>query len=264
MKKISLCIGALIALFLICRPLWIAFHKSQGFSVSKMSASLPFEKQWEVPPPSQEQLEEIFNQKFHFLSAGYQAYAFMSEDEKTIIKFFRMKRLTHSWLDPLFHPDKVKTHKKNLYLLFDAYKLAYDKMGEDAGLVYIHLNQTDFIHKKLSITDQSGKEHLIDLDKVHFALQEKAEPLFIYLLKFVEQKDKEGLQKAMDALLTLIQRRQTQGIGDEDRGIAENYGFIGERPIQFDIGRIYKGKFEGEYEEILRRLHWWVQLNPIP
>lgn len=258
---------ALIFVFFVCRSLWFSYHKSPGFTVSKMTASIPHKKQWEIEEPSslqKEQLKEIFEQKFHFLSAGYQSYAFISEDEKTIIKFFRMKRLSYSFTDPIFHPHKVEMHKKNLSLIFDAYKLAYDELRDDAGLLYIHLNKTDFLKKSLSITDQEGHEHFIDLDKAHFIVQEKAEPLFVHLHKYIERQDKEGFEKAVNALLALIKRRHEKGIGDEDKGIAENYGFIGDRPIQFDIGRIYKGNFEGEYEEILKRLNWWMHLNPIP
>lgn len=269
MKKIKPFIwgAALIFLFIICRTFWFSYHKSQGFSVSKMTASIPHEEKWGLPKLSidqEERLKDIFQQRFHFFSSGYQSYAFISEDERTIIKFFRMKRLSHSMTDPFFHPQKVGMHKKNLHLIFDAYKLAYDEMREDAGLIYIHLNQTNFLKTEVAITDQEGNDHRIDLDKVHFIVQEKAEPLFVHLHKYIEKKDKEGFDKAIDALIALIKRRHEKGIGDEDRGIAENYGFIGDRPIQFDIGRIYKGKFEGEFEEIFRRLHWWMELNPIP
>lgn len=232
-----------------------------------MSAAISNRKEWEVAKPDQkqeEQLKEIFKQKFHFLASGYQSYAFISEDERTIIKFFRMKRLSYALSDHLFHPDKVEMHKKNLSLIFNAYKLAYEELREDAGLLYIHLNKTNFLKTKLSITDQGGNESLVDLDKVHFIVQEKAEPLFVHLRKFIDQNDKKGFENAKDALLALIKRRQGKEIGDEDKGIAENYGFIGERPIQFDIGRIYKGKIEGEYEEILQRLNWWMHLNPFP
>ncbi|HSX12202.1 MAG TPA: hypothetical protein VLF61_01800 [Rhabdochlamydiaceae bacterium] len=255
-----------VGLFFVGRSLWFAYHKSPGFSVSKMKASITPRKEWEVPRPEgaqEEELREIFKQKFYFLSAGYQSYAFISEDERTIIKFFRMKRLSHASTDALFHPKKVETHKKNLSLIFNPYNLAYDEFKEDSGLIYIHLNKTDFLNAMLSITDQSGREALVDLDGLHFVIQEKAESLFPYLHKFIEKKDKEGFDRAVAALLALIQRRHEKGIADEDKGIAENYGFIEDRPIQFDIGRIYKGKIEGEYEEILRRLHWWMQLNPI-
>lgn len=266
MKKSILWTLLFIGLFFGGRSLWFAYHKAPGFSVSKMKASIENKKEWEIARlegEQEERLREIFKQKFYFLSAGYQSYAFISEDEQTIIKFFRMKRLSHDAADTLFHPKKVETHKKNLDLIFNAYKLAYEELKEDSGLLYIHLNKTDFLNARLSITDQSGQENHINLDELHFVVQEKAEPLFPYLHKFIEKKDKEGFDRAVAALLALIQRRHGKGIADEDKGIAENYGFIGERPIQFDIGRIYKGKIEGEYEEILRRLDWWMQLNPM-
>ena len=256
-----------VCIILLGRQGWFFVHKSPGFSVSKMKAPIPYTPEWDVALPwgeQEERLNEIFTQKFYFYSSGYQSYAFISEDEKTIIKFFRMKRLSYSFFDPLLHPRKVELHKKNLSLIFDAYKLAYEEMREDTGLLYIHLNKTNFFKKTLSITDQKGNEHFVDLDKVSYIVQERAEPLFVHLHKYIERKDKEGFDGAVNALLALIKRRHDKGIGDEDRGISENYGFIGERPIQFDIGRIYKGNFEGEYEEILKRLNWWVHLNPIP
>lgn len=264
MKKIKYCalIFFLIVLFFSGRALWFSIHKSQGFSLSKMKASLPHRKEWEItplPPAQQEQLQELLRQKFHFLSSGYQSYAFISEDEKTIIKFFRMKRLTSSLTDPFFHPKKVKEHKKNLEAIFNAYKLAYEEMREDAGLLYIHLNQSNDLKTRITISDYSGKEQKIDLDGIYFIVQERAEPLFNHLHALLGDQEKFSL--AINSFIDLVKRRLSKGIADADKGISENYGFIGDRPIQFDIGRIYKGKEEGEYEEICRRLDWWLRLN---
>jgi hypothetical protein len=232
--------------------------KEPGFSLSKMTASLPYREKWEAEIPK-ELLEEACRQKFHFFSAGYQSYAFISEDERIIIKFFRMKRLSATLWNRLIHPKRAKANQENLELIFNGYKLAYEEMRQDAGLLCIHLNQTKDLCKKLTIVDQGGKEHRIDLDTVYFVVQEKAEPLFSYLHKRVG--DRAELNRAVEAFLALVKRRHARGIADDDQGIAENYGFVDGRPIQFDIGRIHKGSFEGEYEEILRRLHWWMHLN---
>jgi hypothetical protein len=243
-------------LAILLSVLWFSSHKSLGFSVSKITSSLPFNPHWATDPLSLSVKDEILGQKYRYLSSGAQLYAFVSEDGKYVIKFFRMKHLIPSFVD-YFRPEKKKRREENLRFVFQAYKMAYDDLKKEAGLVYVHFNKTSDLNTTLTVIDKLGRYHLIDLDKTEFIVQERAELIFSHLSKLDEGKRKE----AIAAVLSLVQCRIDKGYADHDKAVSHNYGFVGDRPIHLDIGRLYKGERKGEYKRIEERIGKWVKEN---
>ncbi len=235
------------------------FTSVEGFSEDKISSSLPIHPQWAIPVPAEAvQIKEILGSQFKFLGEGAQAYAFESADGKYVLKFFKMRRFSPSTADYLC-PHVVRRRLKNLRWVFNGYKIAYDNFRQDTGLVFIHLAKTDYLKQKALIVDDKGIEHLIDLDKTEFVLQEKAELLFDRLAKQQRVGDQLGVQKSIADVLALVKRRIDQGYADRDKGVSNNYGFVGERAIQLDIGRLYKGSKEGQFEHVEERISRWQE-----
>lgn len=230
-KRVIVIAAILLGIFI-----WSSQHTSLDFSVKKITSTLTYHPEWETAPPS----INLFDQNYSYLASGAQVYAFASDDGKYVIKFFRMEE-----------------EEQNLPAIFNAYKLAYDELREESGLVYIHLNKTNCLQKKLCVIDRLGRTHVIDLDKTEFIVQEKAELIFTRLSKLLG--DKEATQKSVDAVLGLVQRRIEKGFADQDKAVSHNYGFVGDRPIHLDIGRIFKGEKKGEYERIAARIETWLQ-----
>ena len=235
----------LFILLIFCCPLQLV-----GFSISKISSHLTYNEAWKVEEP--EGMEAIFSQPFSYLKAGSQSYAFVSQDGKYVIKFFRMSHFSPCLRD-FFRPKRAAKKRQNLNAIFGAYKLAFESMREDTGLVYLHLNKTSHLQKKLTVSDQKGKLCFIDLDKTEFVIQEKAELIFSYL----KDKDPAMFDAAVSKVLQLIDRRSEKHIFDYDYGVSNNFGFVGDRPIQIDIGRIYQADLSGQEEKarILQRIN---------
>lgn len=233
------------------------FTSTEGFSEDKISSSLPIHPQWTIPVPTEAaQIKEILGSSFKFLGEGAQAYAFESADGKYVLKFFKMRRFSPSTADYLC-PHVVRRRLKNLRWVFNGYKIAYDNFRQDTGLVFIHLAKTDYLKQKALIVDDKGIQHNIDLDKTEFVIQEKAELLFDRLAKLQKARDQQGVQKSIAGVLALVKRRIEKGYADRDKGVSNNYGFVGERAIQLDIGRLYKGSKEGQFEHVQERIHRW-------
>jgi len=236
-------------------------NKSLGFSPARITSTFSYNPDLAIEePPDLAPLKSIFQQKFKFLAVGSQSYAFVSEDGKYVVKFFMMKHLIPRISD-LWHPEKIAYRRKNLLSIFQAHKLAYDELREDAGLVYIHLNKSDHLHTQLSVMDRLGRTHQIDLDNVEFVVQEKAELIFTRLEKLLHQKDPAKVQQCIAAILQLVQRRIDRGISDHDKAVKHNYGFIGDRPVHLDIGRIEKVSKPKEYKRISQRINKWLEQN---
>ena len=241
--------------------LYRTFSSTEGFSEDKISSSLPIHPQWTIPVPAESaQIKEILGSRFKFLGEGAQAFAFESTDGKYVLKFFKMRRFSPSLADYLC-PHVVRRRFKNLRWVFNGYKIAYENFKKDTGLVFIHLAKTDYLNQTAFVIDEKGVEHQIDLDKTEFVLQEKAELLFDRLTKLQKAGDQQGTKQSIAAVLDLVKRRIDKGYADRDKGVSNNYGFVGDRPIQLDIGRLYKGVKEGQFEHVQQRIQRWQAEN---
>ena len=108
---------------------------------------------------------------------------------------------------------------------------------------------------------QQCRTQHIDLDKTEFIVQEKADLIFAHLKKLLDQGDKEKAQKCIQEVLAVVKRRMDKGISDHDKAVKHNYGFIGDRAVHFDIGRIEKVSKPKEYNRINERINTWLQAN---
>ncbi|MBS0615293.1 MAG: hypothetical protein JSR58_01920 [Verrucomicrobia bacterium] len=246
---------------IILFAVWFNQRPSLNFSLSRISAELPYRAEWEVESSSFD-MDSIFSQEFHYLASGSQSYAFESADGKYVIKFFKMKHLLWNFWDH-FRPGVVERRTRNLDSIFGAYKLCYDHLREETGLVFLHLNSTQNLHRTITISDRLHRRHEVDLDRYAFLVQEKAELVFTRMDRLRKKGDIQGVLKARDAICDLVQKRIAKGFADRDKAVSHNFGFIGDRPVQFDIGRLYKGVKQGEYERIRHRLESWMQENGV-
>ena len=242
---------------IILFALWFNQRPSLNFSLSRISAELTYHPEWEVEPPSVD-MDPIFSQEFHYLASGSQSYAFESADGKYVLKFFKMKHLTTSFSD-YFRPGKVQHRIENLQKIFDAHKLAFDHIREESGLVFLHLNPTEDMHRTITISDRLHRRHTVNLDNYAFLVQEKAELIFTHMERLLKDGDIKGVLQAQKSICSLIQNRIAKGFADQDKAVSHNYGFVGDRPVQVDIGRLFRGTKEGEYERICKRMERWME-----
>lgn len=224
-----------------------------------VSSSLPPDSRWSLSPlehEEQAQVQAILSQKFTFLGEGAQAIAFESNDGKYVLKLFKMRRFTPSLADQLC-PHVVRRRLRNLHWVFNGYKNAYHDLRKETGLVWIHLAKTHHLHQPITLIDKNGEECQLDADATEFVIQEKAELIFHRLERLYKEGKNEEAQKAIASILQLIQSRTQKGYADRDKAVSNNYGFVGDRPIQLDIGRLYKGHKDGQLEHVHRRIERW-------
>ena len=117
--------------------------QTKGFALSKIAPSFSSELVQEID----KDVLSVLDQPFHYLGKGVQCYAFVSADDKYVLKFFRMRRLLPSpWLVKMpllesYKQEKIKRKSEELFRDFTSYKIAYEQLQEETGLVYVHLNQ---------------------------------------------------------------------------------------------------------------------------
>ncbi len=236
-------------------------QQTGGFTILGISSHRPFNAMWETNPLSNSATQEVklaLNQKYSYLFSGGQAVVFASEDGQYVIKFFDQSRLQPRFLArhlPRQFFDEKKLAKKlwkrenKLDRDFSSYKLAFDELKDETGLLLVHLNPTNWIQKKLTLVDKIHIEHQIDLDGFEFILQKRAELVYPRLERLVKAGDEDGAKEALCSILQLFVTRCQKGIDDSDPDLDKNFGFIGSQAVQIDTGRFTKHTMCSRYHQ---------------
>ncbi len=243
-----------IFLFVICFVITAQFCKEQTgrFTILRITSKLTPQPQWETGPLSPEEksrIKEILSQPYSYLDKGVQSFVFASEDGQYVIKFFR-----HDHLDSPFwltSNQKVKKHAQ-LCKEFLSYKLAFDNLREQTGLVFVHLNKTKDLHHTLDLVDKLGIHHPLPLDNYEFLIQKRASLLYTALNQMIEENKLSDAKETLSNLVKLLSHVAKVGIADKDPDLLTNFGVIGTEPIQIDVGRFSPRDPKLDKDEIVR------------
>lgn len=268
---------ASIALFGLAR---IYFRATDDFRIANITNDIPNKPEWDVPALSAEEsaaIHNILSQKFTYIGKGAQSYAFGSEDQKYVLKFFKFKHLRPSffdhWLPPIFgineyQEKQLKRKTKKFMGLFDGYRLAYDVHKHDSGLIYIHLRPTHDWQQTVTVIDKIGLERKIDLDPIVFILQEKAKTNKVVIGDLLKNGDVAGAKTKFGQVIDLYLAEYQKGILDHDHGVMHNSGFVGERPIHLDVGKLHRDESmkqpamaKQDITRILNKFDAWLTNN---
>lgn len=266
---------AVLLIFIIAR---LYYHLTDDFRLSNITYSLPYEKSWEVAeatPEQEKNLEQILDQPFYYLGKGAQSYAFRSEDNRYVLKFFKFKHLKPSFfLDALPSIGYLKTYKqtqaarkeKKLLGVFKSYKLAYEVDKEESGLIFVQLNTQNNPTRYVTVVDKIGIKRRIELHNYPFLVQEKGETLRTVIRNLLEKSDIETAQKRFGQILDLYAVEYEKGIYDHDHGIMQNTGFIDDRPFHLDVGKLMteekmrdKAFAKKDAELVIEKMSGWVK-----
>ena len=181
-----------------------------------------------------------------------------------MIKFFKHHRRSFPpWFLDLPLPKslaasrekKQKEKWRKLERDFKSYKLSFDKLQEETGVVYVHLNKTDDLNKQITLIDKLNIEHQIDLDKTEFVIQKKADLVYPYFEKLMKNNQVDQASKAITSIVELIINRSQKGVYDEDARIHRNFGFLHGKARIIDVGRLVNDPTQKNPEVYKKNLH---------
>jgi len=222
--------------------------RTGGFRSSKVLSHLPDQR--EAPPP---EITPLLDQTFHFLGKGGTSYVFLGQDDKTVLKLFKHHHLYFKslWqrivlpgvadgarMRKIVALQKKQEHKLASFF-FNSCEIAMQMLPEETGLIYFCKNPNSHFQQKLKVFDACGVSHTVDLSRAEFSLQKKADLLFPVLKKLLVEGRNEDVRQRIDALIELIQRRCRKGIGDRDPNLKINFGYIGTKAVEFDLGSYF-------------------------
>jgi hypothetical protein len=248
-----------LAIFTCCFFITARLCKAETgkFTVLRITSNLTYNPEWETAPlsPTQEsEIKTLLNQPYTYLGKGVQSFVFASENGQYVIKFFRHDHLGLPFWSKFLPGKDPKLAKKNSKLNKDflSYKIAYETLKKETGLVFIHLNKTKNFNQTLDLVDKLGIHHPINLDNYEFLIQKRASLLYTALDQMIEENRLEDAKATLSKLVQLLAHRTEQGVSDKDPDLNTNFGVIGTDPIQIDVGRFRKGPVRLDKNEIIR------------
>lgn len=225
------------------------YRLTGGFTLNNITSDFSYQPQWEVRPllpGEQQELRKALDQPYVYLGKGCQSYVFLSKDDRYVIKFFKYQRYRLlPWLayfPPLpavvkYREEKLEKKWKKLDGFVKSWKLAFENLKEETGLLYVHLNKKEEGGHPLTIIDKMGHQHLVDIDQMEFCIQRKATLLCDTLLEFRNAGDLTGARSLIHQLLNLILSEYARGYADNDHALMQNTGVAQGRPVHIDVGQ---------------------------
>lgn len=257
----------------------LVYVRTDGFNISAISGDIGYDKSWDVTLNENEfdNISKILDQEFYYYERGRQNFVFKSEDGNYVLKLINHDRFRYPSLFytiPLpgvfdnIRNVKIQKKEKRPKAFFDSYLMAFDKMKDETGLLYIHLNYSDTFNKTITIYDKLGQPHELQLNKTRFLLQKKGKLIFPYLQKLHKTKKEKGLKEGIDLFLDLLVKRCNRCIADDDLNVKYNIGFVDNKAIFFDVGKWYADQelqdpdsFKKEMIKSTKFFRKWIKIN---
>ncbi|CRX38130.1 hypothetical protein [Estrella lausannensis] len=225
------------------------YKMTDGFSLENISSSFGFDDRWVTHPLSAEEKElvdTVLSQEFHYLGKGCQSYVFESADGKYVIKFFKYQRYRQAeWVKqfdfiPSVHKHRMSrtAHKqRKLEGVFKSWVVAFNHAKEETGLIYVHLNKTEGLGKRVTLIDKMNRRHAVDIDQYEFLIQKKGIMLTAHLDFLMREGRVEEAKQFLDALVMQILGEYRRGVADNDPALMQNTGVIDGAPAHLDVGQ---------------------------
>jgi len=243
-------------------------QSTRGFWIERIKTdNLPYQAAFATTPPTEKELIEIkkhLEQPYYLMGSGSECFAFISKDQQTVIKFFKLDHLRPVYIrkgmfgqdlsqyagtlspEPSYQKYLPSVAQKFLNRMrgirefrvdrtFRSIVLAYNELKEETALVYTHLNPSNEFTEPLTLYDSCHIAHQIDPNTARFVVQKTATPFVPYVKTLIEQGKKEEAEKSLSTLIDFLIRRCQRGLSDRDM-IPRNLGFVDGKAIEIDTG----------------------------
>lgn len=257
--KILGCAAIVTCLYFFC------LGQTKGFRPYLILSNIPSDPRWEVTPLRDEEqlkIDALLDQPFTYFGSGGWCFAFLGEDKKTILKFYRHD---HFFLSTILRERsfeklllKAPTLPREASYFqefnFKSCVLLYNQAKERTGLLYVHLNKTPDLHKPVTLYDNIGIKHTIDLNKTEFVVQKRATLLFEHIDSLAKQKKIEEAKLCIDDITSCMLTLFKGGLRDLDLSLHYNFGYTEDGAVTLDLSSFVPDdslKKPGEYRKEL-------------
>ncbi|MDE3055998.1 MAG: hypothetical protein KGI80_04845 [Verrucomicrobiota bacterium] len=215
-----------------------------GFAIGRISSFFP------LPASCQEANHSLpegvsWDEPFSYLGRGRQNYAFVSKDQRFVIKLPRWDlHQVPFWMRALpfledyralYRKEKERRHRS----LMKSFELAEHFLQQETALLFFHPAATRQLQKRVVLVDRLGRQFFIDLDCTAFLLQKRCDLLIPAFLSAVSRKDQTEKENLLTAFLRYNAVRTRKKIHNKDPTFQDNFAFEGKDVLQIDVGSLY-------------------------
>ena len=238
--------------------------QTDGFTICAIQSSRPISDIWEprpLSPAEKKEAEAALENPYTYFGCGGQSFIFFSKDGKYVLKLFKQEKFHLPLWMRVFHipylldryrAKKIWSREDKLFRDFTSYKIAFDELQDETGLIYVHLNKTDAWKRKIRLIDRLNIEHRVDVDTLDFVIQKRAELVYERIIREMQAGDRRAAEKSISQIIALIVTRCQKGYHDRDPNIRTNCGFIGDHAVKIDVGRFVPSE-EMKNREVTKR-----------
>lgn len=242
-----------------------------------MENTFPVTDEWKTTQFSSSQLEQISkicSQTFIYLGKGSQAYAFISEDDQYVLKFFKCYHLQPAkWLEIMSFPGKyedwrkmaIGRRQKKIDDTLHSYKLTDANLRNESALIALQILPSSYFSQNVLIIDKLGRKHNVNLADYGFVLQRKVDLIYPKLEKWIRANNMNKAKRSLESLIALMVHRSKKGIQDSDPDVHKNAGLMGTRAVFIDIGSFHYNPdavkeevFAQDLKKITNKLKIWL------
>jgi len=275
LKTFIIILSAIGLLYGIVR---LYFAVTDGFTLSNIISEWQPEERWNtrsLTPDEEESLEESLKGDYVYLGKGCQAYVFASADGKYVIKFFKYQRFRpQSWINffsfipfvERYQQSKAIEKKAKLDKVFRSWKIAFEDLEPETGVVFVHLNKTPKWQKTLTIKDKIGFSYQLELGNLEFLIQKRASMLCPTIDLMMTKGASDDAKQLLDKLLAMVFWEYWRGFADNDHALMQNTGVIVNQPVHIDVGQfIYNDivrdptVYKKEIYDKMFKLRFWLK-----
>jgi len=156
--------------------------------------------------------------------------------------------------------EMLNKHKAKRNALYQSYQIAYERLPEETGVLYLHLTKTKYLKRAILLKISDKKSLKLKLDDMEFLVQRRAYSIFDEL-----KAHPENGKEIISSIVELIENRNKKGIGDNDINCERNLGIIGKKAVQIDVGEFYpsvpKVEIQDELKQATLDLHTFLEQN---
>ncbi len=255
--------------------------EAKGFHLKKIVSRHDYNPRWDTGPLTKRQaelLDRVSSESFYYLGSEKECYVFVSQSKDLSLKFFKQHHMqkgsnwVRSALSKLPFLQKVFKRKNRKQInsrerTFTSYLLAHQCFSDQTGLLYLHLNQTKELKRKVLLHPPKGCKIELDLDKTEFLIQKQTTKLFDYLTLLKKGGETQKIKQAITSALDLITTCKSMGLGNFDQEDLFPIGFVDERPFltRLDSLRLISSKSAkyANFCKLTEKLRlWFAEENP--
>ncbi len=217
---------------------------------------------------------DALSQPYFYLGKGKQSFAFQSEDGKYVIK--------------LLKKPKADSKAKKIKKIANSFLLCASEIPEETSTIYLHASNQPIVigSKKPSLESNGTKGNRalkpsvwlftkkgdllkVDIENYFFLLQKKAIPFKEQIVRQCYTGKTDEAKQSIASIITLLEKIASKGIEDCDGALIrnQNVGFVENKPILLDIGKLRKRGADKQHLIMkknlkhMRPLKRWLELS---